>query len=349
MEMDAVTAHLDRGWDLLNRGELGAARLSADHILRIDGESPEGHTLLGAIVAAEGDAEEAMELFRRAMDMDPEYLDAVLYAIELAIHPLEDFDVALKLCDQAADLAADDIEALDVQLLRAEAWLGAGALDEARRAAGGLPPPPFPDPAYYLRAGRVLLEVELRSRAIELLEEAARHEATRSDGHYFLGVALELEDRPKDALEHFLTVHTLDQTQPGGAGDLPAGQLDEVMRQVVAEMPEPLGSLLRGAPWRVLDYPAVELVAEGFDPRAAVLLTGIPADEPPAGGARRRRTAARRRARLNCTFIYRRNVARFARAGGDVPAEIHRLLVQEAGYFFALDEVELRRLLDARA
>lgn len=46
LDMDAITAHLDRGWDLLRRGDTMGSRLSAQHILELDEDSPEGHTLL---------------------------------------------------------------------------------------------------------------------------------------------------------------------------------------------------------------------------------------------------------------------------------------------------------------
>jgi predicted RND superfamily exporter protein len=61
LEMDAITAHLDRGWDLLQRGDLVAARVSAHQILQLEAESAPAHTLLGAVAAAEGDLDEASE------------------------------------------------------------------------------------------------------------------------------------------------------------------------------------------------------------------------------------------------------------------------------------------------
>jgi Tfp pilus assembly protein PilF len=91
MDMDAITAHLDRGWDLLGRNDYAGARLSASRIVELEPERPEGYTLLGAITAAEGDPEGAMDLFRRALDSDPDYLDAIFYAAELAIHPMGGF------------------------------------------------------------------------------------------------------------------------------------------------------------------------------------------------------------------------------------------------------------------
>ncbi len=55
LDLDAITAHLDRGWDLVQKGDLARADLSARRVLELDGDSPEAHTLLGAIAAARGE------------------------------------------------------------------------------------------------------------------------------------------------------------------------------------------------------------------------------------------------------------------------------------------------------
>lgn len=336
LEMDALTAHLDRGWDLLQRGDLVAARVSAHHILKISADSPEGHTLLGAIAAAEGDPDEAMDLFRQAMDLDPEYLDAVLYAAELAIHPLGDWEQALELCEEAEQLAADPEEELDVVLLRAEALLSAGREVDAAKAARQIPPRPFPAPAYYLRAGRVMLETGDTQQAIELLRQALGHPDSLADAHYYLGLAQESLGESDEALEHFFQVAALDRMQPDPAWAFSKDDFEQVVRESLQQLSRQLVGQLDGVPLRVLDHPGLELIAEGFDPRGTVFLAGAagPEDEEADGPGETERAG---QARPSCIFVYKRPLERLARSSSEIPREVLAALEHEALLFLGLE------------
>ena len=62
--MDQFSAHLDRGWDLVQRGDARGAELSARRALEIDGQSPEAYNLLGYVTALQGEFEDAIESYR---------------------------------------------------------------------------------------------------------------------------------------------------------------------------------------------------------------------------------------------------------------------------------------------
>ena len=114
--MDQFSAHLDRGWDLIQRGDTRGAEASARRALEIDPSSPEAHNLLGYVAALEGDGEEAIENYRQAIALDETYLEAMLNAAEVYIHPLGEFDQAIDMCDQALDLAEVEEEVIDALL-----------------------------------------------------------------------------------------------------------------------------------------------------------------------------------------------------------------------------------------
>ena len=78
--MDQFTAHLDRGWDLVHRGDLRGAQLSAEKSLEVDPQAPEAHNLLGYVKAAQGQAEDALELYRTAIALDDTFVEAMLNA-----------------------------------------------------------------------------------------------------------------------------------------------------------------------------------------------------------------------------------------------------------------------------
>jgi len=344
LEMDALTAHLDRGWDLLHGGDLAAARVAADQVLKLEPDSAEGHTLLGAIAAAEGDSDEALELFQEAMDLDPEYLDAVLYAAELAIHPLGDIDYALQLCDEAAELAGEPEARLDVQLLRAEAQLAAGHTTEARAVAAQLVVDEEAPPGYALRAGRILAEVGEGERAVVLLERAVGCPDSQGDAHYYLGLALEHLGRHGEALEHLLQACEIDRELPEPEWAHSAEEFEQMVRELVARLPPDLAPVLAEVPVLVLDAPGLELVADGFDPRGLVYLAAAPPPLERAGpeggrrgdpGRRARGDAARGEPRLVCVFVYKRNLERYARSASEIPEDVLEALRREVELFFA--------------
>jgi Flp pilus assembly protein TadD len=122
--MDQFSAHLDRGWDLAQRGDSRGAELSARRALEIDAQSPEAHNLLGYVAALQGDFEDAIENYRQAIALDDTYLEAMLNAAEVYIHPLGDFEQAISLCEQALDLVENDDELVDALLLYFDALLG---------------------------------------------------------------------------------------------------------------------------------------------------------------------------------------------------------------------------------
>src|SRR5688500_15144638 len=141
--MDQFAAHLDRGWDLVSRGDLAGALLSAQKSLELDAESPEAHNLIGYIHAAEGSSEEALEHYKQAIELDETFVEAMLNAAEVLIHPVRDFDAAIKMIEDALEYAADDEEVADALLLKIDALLHRGDAEEAKRAVAALPEGPF--------------------------------------------------------------------------------------------------------------------------------------------------------------------------------------------------------------
>src|SRR5690606_35546039 len=121
--MDQFTAHLDRGWDLVNRGDFAGALLSAQKSLELDAESPEAHNLIGYVHQAEGRADDALDHYKQAIAIDDMYVEAMLNAAEVMIHSLLDVDSGLAMIDESLDLAEGDDELADALLLKFEALI----------------------------------------------------------------------------------------------------------------------------------------------------------------------------------------------------------------------------------
>src|SRR6202453_4800160 len=105
---DQLTAHLDRGWDLAQKGDSAGASACAKRALELDPQSPEVHNLMGYASALEGEAEVALEHYRQAIALDETYFEAMLNAAEVMISPLGDVDGAIVQIEDALDYAETD-------------------------------------------------------------------------------------------------------------------------------------------------------------------------------------------------------------------------------------------------
>src|ERR1700683_4740908 len=101
--MDQLSAHLDRGWDLAQKGDASGALACARRALELDPKSPEVHNLLGDASAMAGDTDAALEPYRNATALDETSLEALLNAAEVLVSPRGDWDEAIEMCDDALD------------------------------------------------------------------------------------------------------------------------------------------------------------------------------------------------------------------------------------------------------
>src|SRR5262245_6707720 len=208
--MDQFSAHLDRGWDLVQRGDTRGAEASARRALELDPNSPEAHNLLGFVAALEGEGEEAIEAYRQAIALDETYLEAMLNAAEVYIHPLGDFDQAIEMCDQALDLAQVDEEIIDALLLKFDALLGKGDSEEAAKVVRRIPEGPYDNPNHTFLIGRAYYEVGQTERAAALIEEAASKDPRHAEAHYYLGLIRDERGDMRGATLAFLRSRDLD-------------------------------------------------------------------------------------------------------------------------------------------
>src|SRR5580704_16712507 len=146
---DQLTAHLDRGWDLAQKGDSAGASACAKRALEIDPQSPEVHNLMGFAAALEGDADEALEHYRQAIALDETYFEAMLNAAEVLIAPLADHDGAIVQIEEELD---------DCILLKVDALMAKADYEEAKRAMKMLPDGPFNGPTYLFLIGRAWYE-----------------------------------------------------------------------------------------------------------------------------------------------------------------------------------------------
>jgi tetratricopeptide (TPR) repeat protein len=324
--MDQFSAHLDRGWDLVQRGDSRGAEISARRALEIDSQSPEAYNLLGYVAALQGEFEDAIEHYRQAIALDDTYLEAMLNAAEVYIHPLGEYEQAINMCDLALDLAETDDEVVDTLLLKFDALLGRNQVEEARALCARFPKGPFENPNHAFLVGRALYEVGSLEEAAPLIEDAAKSNPQNAEAFYYLGLVRDDAGDAAGATQAFLRSRELDIALPAPAWALTSETFEQTVRRLVDELEDKLKKHVRTNEIYVSDVPGVEVVVDGVDPRALLMLDGIgPTGADGLATAR--------------VFVYQRNVERIAGAVDLVESEVKAALEREIRLTFIEPEV----------
>jgi tetratricopeptide (TPR) repeat protein len=309
--MDQFSAHMDRAWDLVSSGDTRGARSSARHAQEIDPDNPEVHNLLGYISAADGDADDALEHYRQAMALDDEYLEPMLNAAEVLVHPLGEFDEAISLCDEALEISLSAEEQVDALMLKFDALLGKGDRDGAARLLADVPEGPYEAASYEFLIGRAHYDVGHTEAANKHLQKAVAGEPEHADAHYYLGIlADDAGDVPK-AVEHYALVRELDRRTPRPSWSPSLTDFRTIVEEAIAALPAEVAAHVQDVRVYCAEAPGMELVADGCDPRIPVLLDGF--DQK---GATR-------------LFIYQRNVERTVQGVAMMKKELPHLIARE--------------------
>jgi tetratricopeptide (TPR) repeat protein len=317
---DQLTAHLDRGWDLAQKGDAAGAIACAKRALEIDPQSPEVHNLMGFAAALEGDAEEALDHYRQAIAFDETYFEAMLNAAEVMIAPLSDYDGAIVQIEEALDYAETDEEIADCILLKVDAFTAKGDYEEAKRAMKMLPEGPFDAPSYLFLIGRAWYELGQLDKAAPLIEQAAKADPTNADTQYYLGLVRDEQGDAPGATEALLRSRALDSMRAAPSWAASPEAFAAVVKTAIEKLDRVLARYVREAEVYVVDLPGAELVVDGVDPRALLVL-----DTPPA------QDGAPARVRV---FVYQRNVERAAGSLEAVDSELATALEREVTAVF---------------
>ncbi|MSP25463.1 MAG: tetratricopeptide repeat protein [Myxococcales bacterium] len=266
--MDQLMAHLDRGWDLAQRGDTHGASESARRAVALAPDSAEAHNLLGYVASLDGDCDEAVEAYQQAILLDDTYVEAMLNAAELLLHPFGDFDEAVRMCDRVLDISDFDDEILEALLLKFEAHWAKGDEADARAVLKRLPLGPFERSGHNFLVGRANYEAGEFAKAEPLLIAAVASDPSHAEAHYYQGLLAERHGRFHDATCAFLRVRQLEL-----GAEMPSWAPDEasfmaLTMRAIDELPAELRELARTAELYVVDLPGAEVIVDGVDVHA---------------------------------------------------------------------------------
>ena len=333
--LEQLEALLETGWELLQGGRLDEAEQTARSVLAMEPELPDVFTLLGAIAAHRGDVEVALGHYEKASELDPEFVQPLLYAAELHFGVLEDPVGAMELCEQALEVAEEEDEYLDALLLKVEIHISEGEEDDARKTLANLPPSDYPEPVFHLRAGQAWLDIGDIDRAEQELGRAIAQDDGFADAHHALGLVHAERGRNERMVQAFVRVRELDLAAPSPPWSLPRERFAALAEKAHAELPDRIREVLANVPILVEDYPSRELVDDGQDPRMMGFFSGVPHPEKSSVGGS---------PQLDHVVLYQRNIERVCHTPEEVAEEIRVTLIHETGHFLGLSEEELEEM-----
>lgn len=336
---DAIT----RGWELLDDGDVAAARRAAHQAARADPRSAEPLLLEAACEREDGRAAEAEALLKRAAKADPAWATPVLWLADILADDPQRQTEALSHARRAAELAQADDEAaedwLRAKVLAARLEVVGGDEEAARQTLAALPPPDAltEDVPLALDIADALLSVGDAAGARTRFETITRAHPDVPDAWYGVGLAAEEQGDEPGKVAAWLEARRLDLESPLDAtlARLDEDQFAEVAEAALEELPERARDLLEDVPILVADVPSEEDVRDGLDPRILGLFSGAAyPDHSSVGGA----------PQLTQILLFRRNLERVADDVDELRDEIRTTLIHETGHFFGLSEDELHEM-----
>jgi tetratricopeptide (TPR) repeat protein len=205
-------------------------------------------------------------------------------------------------------------------LLKVDALLGKSDKDEARKAMAMLPEGPFDNPSYTFLIGRAYYETGQIDKAAPLIEEAVKKDPQNGDAQYYLGLVRDERGDSHGATEAFLRTRVIDLSKDPPAWAPSAEAFATVVEAVVAKLDAILARYVQEADVYVVDVPGAELVVDGVDPRAMMILDATRGEDGERDAAR--------------LFVYQRNVERAAGALDAMEDELSKALEREITSMF---------------
>ncbi len=343
-----IADEIARGWQLLDEGDLegaraahGQARRRIENARQRSGHEPEEGAelwaLAGALAEHDGDAEAALDAYRKAHQREPKEPQYLLWAAELALNALDQPDTAVALCNQALDVASDDEDLVHAILLKAEALIGSehgdGAEDEAREMLEELAGCTIEDPDVWCRAGDIYLTLGELESAERAYGAALTVDDAWADAHHGLGtVHAERGDQARMA-KAWLRVRALDMAAPPSPLHMELDEFERVAEAAMAELPPEARTRLENVPVLIDDMPSEELVADGADPRLLGLFVGVPLPE--------KSLASNQVPQIDAIYLFQRNLENACHSPEHLAEEIRITVLHETAHFFGLEDDDL--------
>jgi predicted Zn-dependent protease with MMP-like domain/Flp pilus assembly protein TadD len=331
---------IERGWQLLEAGDLAGAEAALQRAERSDPDDAEVLCLAGAVASARGEIDVALELLARAAELDPAYAHPLLQAGELELYSRGDPAAAIELATRALALAQGDEERADVLLLRAEAELQLEDEEAGTSAAAAsmtlVAELEIQDPVLLTRAGQAYLDLDRADEAERRFLAAIEEDPAQADAYHGLGILYERRGDRDAMIRAWVDARRLDELAPPPPWHMTNEQFEQVAEEAMAELPPEVLARLENVPVLIEDLPAVHLIQEGYDPRLLGLFSGVPLPD--------KSHVTSQVAIIDAVHLYQKNLERQSADREQLREEIRITVLHETAHFFGLEDDDLDQM-----
>jgi predicted Zn-dependent protease with MMP-like domain/Tfp pilus assembly protein PilF len=325
---------IELGWDLLDSDDLEGARAALRTAAgELGADEAEVLNLAGAIAAAEGEYDQAIELFMNSHTADPDNFNVLVQAAEVEYYGRGDARAALDLTGRVLEGTQDNATLSDVILLRAECELDLGDDEAARATMERLDGRDVEWPEDMTRAGNILLALGDLPAAEEIFLAAIEDDPEDADAHYGLGSVYEAREDHKAMVQAWLDTRRLDAAAPPLPWHMSLDEFEKVAEEAMAELPDEILGRLENVPILIEDVPSEEIVKEGYDPRLMGLFSGVPLPH--------KSHAMGQAPVIDAIHIFQKNLERMTSDRDELADEIRITVIHETAHFFGLEDDDL--------
>jgi predicted Zn-dependent protease with MMP-like domain len=196
-----------------------------------------------------------------------------------------------------------------------------------------LPPGPFMEPLFHLRAGDCFQHIGRLDEAEAHYQAALGLDARSSDALHGLGLVHQARGKQRETVDVWLRVREMDLATPAFPWSLSPEELTAAAESALDEIPKSTRELLENLPILAASYPSEALIRDGVDPRTLGIITGIPYSQKLA--------LLDSLPEVDCVQLFQRNIERICSSREEVLKEIRITVLHETGHYFGLSEEDL--------
>ncbi len=200
---DSAEAHLIAAHCLIQQGKLDAARTQLDvAIEKLPGQAPKLHELAAGAFSMLSETDLAKNYYRKALDLDPETIDARL-GLAYVFLKESNWDAVEEHLEGALRIESDNINAL---IARAELYMAKGEIDSAEIEIAKVIELYPNAPRLRLRLAVLLIKYKHATRGAELLLEQINETPTDAEPYIALALNYLKTGQPRMAVVHAKSV-----------------------------------------------------------------------------------------------------------------------------------------------
>ena len=331
---DRLAAQVDKGFALLDDGDVDGATAALHRAQGIDRKDPDVRALEASVADAGDDPDRAIALFEELAAEDADAAMPLINAARVHLVSRTDPAAALAVIERALERVDEEPDLIEAITIKADALIALGGkarLAEARETLAELASSVIDEPLA-LSLAELWLDAGDPDRALALATSATRDADTAADAYHLIGGIHDDRGRGAERTAAWREVRRLDLAAPAPPWTLTHDAFDALAHAAFAELPARARELLGNCPILVEAMPSDDLIADGIDPRLLGLFSGTALPhEQSVGGA----------PSVTTIHLFQKNLEAAALDADDLAEQIRITVLHETAHFFGLDEDDL--------